>query len=263
MAEFRFHSPRRDSRRRRLLVATAVVLVIFAIDLVSGGSLRSIVRVSFSGIWNATAHVREAVLGSGYFSSHRALASENARLRNEIAQLQEDTAALTLVRAQNTQLSSMTHLASDQPGLTAPVVSSMSASPYGTFLVGAGSRDGVVPDSLVLTADGFVLGRVSEVHAGQSLVTSVLESGTQTESLIGGIAVTVEGRGGGNGRAALPRSAVVATGTPVIAPSLSARPIGIVGHIDSNPTSAESTAYVVFPVNLSTLQYVFIVTPRT
>lgn len=262
MADFRFQPQRKSSRKRQLFFATIAIVLIFAFDVVSGGMLRGIVRGVVTGIWSGTAHVRASITESGYFRSHRSLATENASLKDQVASYQEDAAAYDTLQAENEQLRALVHLAATTAGVTAPVISSFDSSPYGTFLIGAGKSEGIATGSLVLTADGFVVGRVSELHAHKALVQGILASGSDTEVLIGSVAVTLEGRGGGNGRAELPRDVAVATNTPAIAPSLGSRPVGIVGRVESAQASASQTAYVQLPLNLSTLRYVYIVAPR-
>lgn len=262
MVEYRFQSQRRVGRRRQLALATIAVVAVLLADVASGGALRGVVRSTLGGIWAATAHVRESIANTGYFRTHRSLAAENAALREQVAQYQEDAAALDAVEADNEQLRAIVHLAREGSGVTAPVVSSFATSPYGTFLIGAGGKDGIRAGSIVLTPDGFVVGRVSEVHPHDALISGVLASGSSIDVVIGAIAATVEGRGGGNGRAEMPRDVPVATGTPAIAPTLGSRPIGILGRIESSQANAAETAYIQLPVNLSTLRYVYIISPR-
>lgn len=262
MAEFRFNAQRSRARRRRLLFVSALLVLLIGFDLISGGMLRSVVRTASAGLWRVSASMRASVTGTGYFTSHRTLAAENATLRESLAHAQEDAAAIDELRSENDQLRLLVHLASEQPGVTVPIVSSVSASPYGTFLLGAGAGDGIALDSLVETQDGFVIGTVTELHPHTALVTTALAGGANIETVIGSTPTTVEGRGNGNGRAEVSRDVVIATGTPAIAPTLGSRPIALVGHIESAQASASQTLYLSLPVNLAALRYVYVVSPR-
>ena len=262
MAEFRFNAQRSRARRRRLFIVSALVVLLVVIDVVSGGALRSIVRSASSGLWRASASIRENIANTGYFTSHRTLAAENATLKDSLAAAQEDAAAIEELRGENDQLRALVHLVGDQQGVTAPIVSSVNASPYGTFLLGAGESDGIALNSLVMTADGFVIGTVTELHPHTALISEVLAGGTDTEVVIGTTPATVEGRGSGNGRAEIPRDVSIATGTPAIAPTLGSHPIGIVGRVESAQASASQTMYLSLPINIAALRYVYIVAPR-
>lgn len=244
--------------RRRLLFATLAVLFLLAFDILSGGTLRGAARATVAGISNSAHRMRAAVTESGFFASKAALAREVASLRQSVASLTEQSAASKAIADENAHLRAMLHLTERDPGITAPVVSSFSASPYGTFLIGAGTGDPVSVGDLVLTEGGFVAGTVAEVRGRTSLVRTLFAPNASVEVIVGGSGTVAEGRGGGNARANLPRSVQLAPGDAVIAPSLGGRAVGVVGSVDSDPARAEQTAYISLPVNLSSLRFVYI-----
>lgn len=258
MNDFRSSATRRDGRRR-LFFATIFVIAIIALDIFSGGMLRVAARALTARVWSASSYMRGAVLGSGFFSTRASLASENATLRETLAQYQEDAAGYQVLKQENDSLRSMLHLAQSERGITAPVVSSVVASPYGTFLVGAGTADSVAVGSLVVTEGGFVAGTVSETSAHTSLVTELFAGGSSVNVLIDGAAAEAVGRGGGNARISLSRDVRIHAGDPVTAPSLGGRAVGTVGKVVSDPSTASQTIYVILPVNLSSLTYVYVV----
>ncbi len=257
--DFSFTTERGRRARRRLVAATALVIVIFILDALFGGTLAGAIRSLTAGIWSASSSVRQTILQSGYFATHRALARDNALLRDQLAAIQEDAAAYQGLKAENNQLRAFLHMASTSRGITAPVISSFRSSPYGTFLVGAGEADGITEGAIVMSSQDFAIGTVKSVTANTALVAGTFASGQSTDALIGNTAAVVEGRGGGNAVATVPREAVVHEGDSVIAPALGSRQIGIVGHIDASESSAEQTVYIDLPINLSTLRYVYLV----
>ena len=244
--------------RRRLLLTTVVVLVLFAADLATGGMIRSAVHAAAASIWSATSSARSTVGDSGYFSSRRSLAEDNASLREQLAQYQERAAGFAVASEENKALRSMLKLTELEQGITAPVVSSFRASPYGTFMIGAGTAD-AAPGSLVLTEGGFVIGRVVDIDTRVALVNALFAADTETDALVAGTAVSVVGLGGGNARTSVPRGVHVALGDIVTAPSLRGRAIGIVGNVESDPTDADQTVHVRLPVNVEALRYVYVV----
>jgi len=258
-SQFTFNAPHGRSGRRKLMYATLLVLVLFILDSVSGGSVRALLQRSVSRVWTASAQMRSAVFDTGYFSSHRSLATENASLRSQLDRSAEDAAAYEVARQENELLRALMHLAQQEKGITAPVVSSVRSSPYGTFLVGAGESDGIAVGSLVVTEGGFVVGKVSEVGQRTTLVTEVFAGGAEVDASVNGAVAPAEGRGGGNARVMMPRGIEIQEGDVVTAPQLGGRPIGLVGHIDSDTSSAEQTVLVSLPVNLASLRYIYIV----
>ena len=260
MSDFRSSATRRDGRRR-LFLATVFVLVVIALDMISGGALRATARSLSARVWSASAYVRGAVFGSGFFSSRASLAAENTTLRATLAQYQEKAAGYQVLKQENDALRSMLHLAQSERGITAPVVSSVIASPYGTFLVGAGTADSVAAGSLVVTEGGFVVGTVSEVAGRTSVVSGLFAGDSTVNVLVGGAPAEAVGRGGGNARISISRDVSVREGDPVTAPSLGGRAVGTVGKVVSDPSNASQTIYVILPVNLASLTYVYVI-PR-
>lgn len=255
------------SGKRRLLVATVLVCLIFVADLVSGGSIRHGLRAFAVVISNWSARAGNAIGGSGFFSSRASLAAENRSLTEQLAQYEERAGGFDALKAENDQLRAFTHL--DQSpeggaptGVTAPVVSSVRSSPYGTFLIGAGSGDGIARGSLVLTSGGFVVGTVSDTGAHTSLIAEIFAPDASIEATVAGASILATGMGGGNARAEVPRGITISPGSAVFAPRLGQRPIGVVGTVASSTGSATQNVYIRLPVTLASLQYVYIVPIR-
>lgn len=245
--------------RRRLFAGTALAVVLFFGDFISGGSLRSLVHMTTTYLWEVGTSIGEDVTQSGIFTSRAALSWANQSLTKQLAKYQEDEAAYSALQQENKQLRALVHVATTTPGITASVTSSFYSSPYNTFMVGAGSTQGVKEGSLVVTGDGFVLGTVASVEGQQSTVNELFAPHTQIDATLDGTTVTLDGWGGGNARTTLPHGVTVTVGDPVIAPSLGGRSIGTVGKVESDPSSAESQIYIYLPVNRAGLQFVYII----
>lgn len=203
-----------------------------------------------------------AVSQNGFFASRSALQGENERLKEEVAELTLRVAFLQSLERENEELRAAANIAEDFTGVAARVISSYRASPYGTFLIDAGSTQEVSQGQLVLAGDGersFLVGRVSEVSASSALVTQIFAPGATIEALVGDSPLTIEGQGGGNGRAEVPRALEIAEGDTVTIPSLRGLPIGIVGKVEESATGASQMVYVGFPINISSLHVVYVV----
>ncbi|KKW19495.1 MAG: hypothetical protein UY63_C0012G0004 [Parcubacteria group bacterium GW2011_GWA2_51_10] len=258
-------SPRGSSGgRRRLLAASLIAVMLLAINFLTGGRIHEIARAAGGSLWSAGNGIGKTIESSGLLRSRRALEAENTALKNQLASSEERAAAYQVLLAENATLREMLNVVEKErtrvsDGLTAPVVSSLRASPYGTFQIGAGSRDSVSAGDLVLSSENFVIGTVADAGARNSLVSQIFSAGMSSESLIGDVAATVEGQGGGNARASVPRGSLIRAGDPVIAPSFGGRAIGIVGDIKNDPEEAYSRVYIRLPVNLHELQFVYVV----
>jgi cell shape-determining protein MreC len=259
-SQFSYRSERGVARaRRRLFFATALVFVIIAIDMLTGGAVRASARTAAAqiSVWGSGA--KASITDTGYFTTRSALAREVASLQEQLALYRERAALYSMLARENEQLREMVNIAAGASGITAPVVSSFRASPYGTFLIGAGADDGVGVGDLVLTGSGFVIGRVTDTGDGTSSATALFASGEHIDAIVDGVPVVIAGRGGGNAQAALPRSAIVETGGIVTVPAYGGRPAGVIGRVESDPAEAEQTIYIKLPVDLASTQFVYVV----
>lgn len=226
--------------------------------MLTGGSVRSLVRSLTAGLWARTESARTAIAHTGFFSSRRALANENATLREANESYREKAAARDVLFAENEQLRAALNLAQNRTGVTVPIVSSFRSSPYGSFIVGLGTGEPIAVGDFALTQGGFLVGVVSDVQANTAAIEGIFSAGKTTDALIGPTAVVVTGDGGGNAHTEVPRGVAVEEGDPVISPTHGGRAIGIVGRVESSPTSPEQKVFIRLPVNLTALRYVFI-----
>ncbi len=252
------NSFRPNKSYRRLFAAATLALLIFCIDIFSGGVVRGEVRAAGITLSHWAKTASHALFGSGYFSSRSSLSAQNRSLSEQLAQYQERAAAYAVLQEENAILRDMVHLAQSTSGLTAPVVSSLRSSPYGTFLIGAGDADGVARGAVVLTSGGFVVGSVSDVASHTAVVSEIFAPGASLDAIVHGASVVVEGRGGGNARASAPRDLDIPPGSPVVAPAYGSRPIGIVGGVATSSSSATQDVFIHVPVNRAGIQFVYV-----
>lgn len=244
--------------RRALVIATLCALLILCADWLSGGIPRGLARGAVASVSSGASSSVDAVLRTGFFSSRASLAKDNAALRAELARLSAETVVVRMLEEENAALKALVSLVENRSGITAPVLSSFRASPYGTFTIGAGMEDGVRAGAVVSTEGGFVLGVVSEAGNNRSTVRAILAPSEAVDVLIGKTPGTIEGRGGGNASARVSRDAIVEEGDVVTAPTFGGRPVGVVGSIERSDSGAYADVFLRIPVNLDTLRYVFV-----
>ncbi len=124
--------------------------------------------------------------------------------------------------------------------IVAYIVSKPGFSPYDTFIIDVGEKDGVKAGDLVLADRSIVIGEVESVLPGSSKVISYSSSGHKTEIFIGekSIQTIAEGKGGGNFEVKLPRNAEVKEGDFVM---LAKYPDRLFGTITSIKVSDSDT----------------------
>lgn len=259
-SQYSYRGAEAADARRRLVLATGLVVALFLADLVTGGMIRNLIRSGTGLVWGIGARIERSVAGTGFVSSRTSLAAQNEVLRSQLAQYESRVAAASVAVAENELLRGMAQLAAHTPGITAPITSSLKASPYGTFFVGAGAADGIVHGTLVLSGSGYVLGRISDVGTHSALVDQLFAPGNEIDGLASGVSLTLVGEGGGNAVARAPRGAAISVGDVVFSPSLGSRPIAIVGSVAADPADAYTLVFVRTPANIAALQFVYIVT---
>lgn len=253
---------RQNRGRKGFVAVTVTVLILFAIDTVSGGMLRRVVRAPVSALSEWSVALSERIGATGFFSSRRALAAENKALRQEMVLLESRAAAYAAVKQENDELRRVLNVATHPHGITASVVSSTEASPYGTFWVGAGESDSVLYGSLVETAEGFIIGRITDVDTHRSLVTELFAPGASTPATLRGAPITIEGRGGGNGRTKVPRGMPLEVGDVVTSALFGGRPVAVVGSVETSAAEAFATVSIRLPVTVESLGFVYITSPK-
>ena len=244
--------------RRLLLFTTLVVLVVLGVDLASHGAVRSTVRSFSASVLRAVAPVRDSILSSGIFAGRRGLAAQMERLEEERARLSEHAAAYEILKRENATLRALLHMSEVRGGVGTAILSS-GTSPYGTLLIDAGTDDGVLVGDIAISEGGVAIGVLRETYADSALIHVYTAPDASIDVIIAGSPTILDGRGGGNARAKLPRGVDVALGEPVYAPSAHSLAVGIVGSIESDPSLAEQTLYVSIPVGFDGLRYLYVV----
>lgn len=251
----------RDNNRRQrrvLLLATILVVLLLAVDHLSDGAIRTPVRAFGSTLWSVVHNVSMRISGSGFLATRAGLARENQSLKAQIAAMQERIVEVGARESHMRQIEESARLAAAIPGITAQIVSSSAASPYGTFSISAGASDGLERGARVLSTSGFVLGHIVDVSAHQSLVEELFASGKKIEAMIRERPFSLAGSGGGNATGELPRGTPIEKGDIVFARGDGTHAIAVVGHTEGGPSSASVKVYARTPVNLETISLVYI-----
>lgn len=261
-------SPYRSSRRSHresdmpLFVAFIVILLVagfvFGIDRISGGVVRSYAQEGGNVVWTAAAGAVSVMTESGLLSTHRTLQEENMRLREAVLLRDEQSARYEALRDENISLREMARLAESDAGVTVPVLSSFSSSPYGTFRIGGGVAEGLQEGNVVLTPGGFVLGSITSVSQRSATVEAFFAPGKELEMRVAGVPFVAKGRGGGNARGEVPRDAKLSVGNVVTIPAFGDRPTGVIGKIESASSSAYASLFIRLPRNLDSLTHVYV-----
>lgn len=251
----------RESGLRKAVFFTLIVILIGTVDVFLAGGLRSLARDALMPFGNSLTSAWSALMHYTDLSSRAELLDRVASLEAELNHFRERDSLFQVLARENGELRALSHMATSSDAISAAVASSFRASPYGTFVVAAGWRDGIEEGALAYSPDGFVLGTVADVGMRTSTVRFVLAPEARVEAVSGAVAFTLTGQGLMNGLARVPVEAPLAIGDLVFVPSLESEPIGIITHIASTTASVYSDVFVTLPTNMNVIRHVLIV-PR-
>ena len=273
----------------RHLISTKVkVILILAVLLAAGLTI-------FSGISNQNifSNVTQSVLTPlrsgvnsmaeqaekyyGYMFAYESLVAENAELKSQLAQMQDEARLADSVERENQRLRALLALNTvheDYKEVDAYIISPSSTDWTSTFTVNRGSDSGIAVDMCAITENGEVIGLVTEVGSNYAVIKTVLDSTLEISAIIsesgyngmvsGGYA---QGMGHFLQMDYLPSSAIIKNKDQVVTSGSTVYPRGLIlGHVvdaDFDDTGVAKYAILRPAADFDVLEQVFILTEYT
>ena len=181
--------------------------------------------------------------------------SDKVRLQEKVEDLEDQ---LVLAEIRSNQDSSTTFLSSvasttttEAPeGIFAAVLLAPPVTPYDSYLISAGARNGVRQGQLVATWDSIALGYVSTVSENGARVTLFSQSGERTYVRVGNSLVRAFGNGGGLLFVRLPRSFADTKGQEVRLVSDRDYRVGTLVETRFDPQDSFVSGYITLDANI-------------
>ncbi len=250
------------------LIPALIAVMLLVSQVPMPNAVTSSVHTLASPFWHAR-NVLRATVDATYTSldSTEALVAENIALHNELSTMRRENFMARIHKRENDTLRQLLGRGEDPARLlTASILNDDIYSPYDSFIIDAGTADGVREHMLVLSPEGFAMGSVYRALDSTSIVTKFSAPTIETEVLLVGtstIHTVLQGRGGDTMLIRVPRDLEVATDSEVLLPTFEGNPIGTVAVVEVTPQDAYQTVYVRSPVNIHQLQYVFVDTTHS
>ncbi|HXK35164.1 MAG TPA: hypothetical protein VJ103_01495 [Candidatus Paceibacterota bacterium] len=249
-----------DKNRRLLWFALAGLIIIFG--LIFSGIFRGLAKGA--AFVSRPVFLSKLNLSQGFenfsslWQSKKALTLQNKELEAKLEEYRLRLVYADFVATENAKLKEL--LGAGTP-LTLSFLASVLAPPrvsfYDTLLVDLGTAEAFVGAKVFLPPN-VLLGEIAEISGRLAKVKLYSTPGEVLEGKLSGSGtpVTITGRGGGNFKIILPREVEVILDEPVaLAPDFL---LGFVKKIDFDPREPEQEIYVGAPVNIFSLQYVFV-----
>jgi len=209
-----------------------------------------------------------------YIFKYEQLQAENASLREQLAQMQEDSRDVASIKRENDRLRQLLELLKEHEDyeLVDSYIIAWNSNDWSySFTVNRGSSSGIAPGMCAITESGAVVGVVSEVGTNYAVIKSVLDSSLDISATIAssGYSGIVSG-GYATGHLGklrmdyLPSAAVVRNNDQVVTAGSTVYPRNLIlGHIVDwamNDSGIAKYAILEPAADIDSLEQVFIIT---
>lgn len=198
---------------------------------------------------------------SAPFADKNKLLEENASLKAELERKNLTLVALEDLVVENQEFKELGGRQLDQAFVLAAILNRPPISPYDTFIIDAGSEDGIIVGDIVLIEKNSAIGEISSVAKNSSLVSLYSTPDRETLVAVGleRVEAPARGRGGGNFGLRLPKGVPVEINDVIILPNINHRLLGLISKIETSPNDPFQTILFSLPVNLNNLRFVMVV----
>ena len=179
-----------NSKVRVVLALALALLVAFALlsSLTDFALPQKIVKGALAPIRSGFQSLtRQAEQYYNYMFRYEALEAENVKLKARIAELEEDARSVDSLERENKRLKDLqglTQARQDFQLMDSYVIGSSSVDWTSTLTIDRGAVDGVEVGMCAVTANGEVVGLITEVGSNYSIVKTVLDSSLEISSTI-------------------------------------------------------------------------------
>ncbi len=209
-----------------------------------------------------------------YVFRYEALASENEALRTELAQIRDDARDAASIKRENDRLRALLELKGKNEDYTLVdgyIIGRSSVDWTSSVTLNVGSGDGVQPGMCAITANGEVVGLVTESGTNYCIVKTVLDSSLEISATIASSGYSGMVQGGYTANHAgklkmdyLPSSAVIRNNDQVVTSGSTVYPrnliLGYIIDAGFNDTGVAKFALLQPAADIDSLEQVFILT---
>ena len=259
-----------------LLIAILLAVVLTVISALTGMSLpdvlvKGVLTPIRTGVSQLTDHAEQLY---SYMFEYESLAAENERLKEELAQIEDQARKADSIARENERLRQwleLTQSREDFEYVDAYIISHSSADWTNTFTINRGANLDIEVGMCAVTANGELVGLVSEVGPNYAVIKSVLDSSLEISANIassgyngmvkGGYSSGLEGLLRMN---YLPSDATIRNNDQVVTTGSTVYPRNLIlGHVVDagfDDTGVAKFALLQPAADLGTLEQVFIIT---
>lgn len=264
------------------IILVVAALLTAALAIVSGVSENTFADIVVQGILApfrsaATTLTNAAEKYYSYMFRYEALLAENEQLKEEIAQMEDVARQADSVSRENDRLRQQLNLKATRESydqVDAYIIGWSSSDYESTFTINRGTSSGITTNMCAITANGEVVGLVTEVGVNYAVVKTVLDSTLEISGTISSSGYNGMVKGGyisGNDTLLqmnyLPSSAIIRNKDQVVTSGSTVYPRGlIIGNVVDagfEETGVAKFALLDPAADITSLEQVFIITNYT
>ena len=173
-----------------LIAAVALAIITTVVVAVAGGTTFSenLVGTLLQPIRSGVAAIdRQAVRIYNYIFSYEALEAENAALKQELLEMQEDVRTAQELQRENQRLQQLLELSDEHEDyvFASAYIISWDASNYrSSFTIAKGTNHGLEIGMCAITENGQVVGLITDVGVNWATITTILDNGLEISASI-------------------------------------------------------------------------------
>lgn len=249
--------PRQSASKKALRAVLLIVCIAFLFSFIAPTALPRVVGSLVTPLWSFRLHVMSSISHLQIFSSRQSILEENARLKEENELLKIDLLFKESVSIENKELRSLLGRDEMKAGVAAAVILHPSQTYYDIFIVDAPRT----VNSGAVVKGRIALGTVTE-NLGTSLKVVLYSSpGMSTEGRMAhdGSPIVLEGKGGGNMSAIVPKDFRVSIDDFIVLPGDGSFLLAQVKSIDETETDSFKLVRAEVPLNIFEIRWVEII----
>ena len=171
-----------------ILIAILITVILAVGSTLTGKSSGTLVQGILSPLRSAASYLTDqAEQLYNYMFEYESLLAENQRLKEQLAQMEEDARRADAMSRENDRLRAMlefTQLNPDYDFAEGYIISWSSNDWSNTFTINRGADADIAPGMCAITANGELVGLVEEVGSNYSVIKSVLDSSLEISATI-------------------------------------------------------------------------------
>ncbi len=265
------------SRIWAILIAAALLAVVLGLlsGLLGLGFPNAVVQGILAPFRSGVSHLTdEASKFYNYIFSYESMQTENQRLKQELAEIQDDARNAEAIARENERLRALLNLQESDENYTfvdGYIIAWSSNEWASTITINRGTSSGIEQDMCAVTANGELIGLVSEAGPNYAVIKTVLDSSIEISASISGSGYNGMVKGGYSTDSPdklrmnyLPSSATIHLGDQVVTTGSTVYPrnliLGYVIDAGFDDTGVAKFALLEPAADIGSLEQVFVVT---